>query len=292
MNTKTLDRILRNLKLLCIFDKSKRSALRKDLKSASLDRQRTHEVWGVSYCVFDGEELLEASILSIRNAVNYVNVVYSTISWYGEDANSNLLPTLQALKDKGLIDELIECIPDCEKKPSDNERIKRNVGLRAAQKFGCTYFMPMDTDEFYRFGEIIEAQKLILQKNITHAYCGIINYGASPCDRYLENGVYGVTFFSKLTSSSKFVDNKNTPTRIDPTRRLSHCTNAKYYVLFSVYMHHMSSVRKDLAKKMRNSSNKTVRKLEKNILNTEENRGSSDFINVHDEFNIGNINDA
>ena len=35
---------------------------------------------GVSYNLFDGEELLESSIKSIRKNVDYISVVYQTIS--------------------------------------------------------------------------------------------------------------------------------------------------------------------------------------------------------------------
>ena len=37
--------------------------------------------WGVSYSIFDGIELLEHSVKSIRNSCNYINVVYSILVW-------------------------------------------------------------------------------------------------------------------------------------------------------------------------------------------------------------------
>ena len=40
---------------------------------------------GVSYNVFDGEELLESSIKSIRDNVDHISVVYQTISNFGND---------------------------------------------------------------------------------------------------------------------------------------------------------------------------------------------------------------
>ena len=36
---------------------------------------------GVSYNLFNGEELLEASIKSIRQNVDYINVIYQEYSW-------------------------------------------------------------------------------------------------------------------------------------------------------------------------------------------------------------------
>ena len=38
---------------------------------------------GVSYSVWDGEEMLEFAIRSIRSEVDYVNVVWQKLSWFG-----------------------------------------------------------------------------------------------------------------------------------------------------------------------------------------------------------------
>ena len=44
---------------------------------------------GVSYNVFDGEELLEGSIFQIRNEVDYISVVYQSISNFGHPCDEN-----------------------------------------------------------------------------------------------------------------------------------------------------------------------------------------------------------
>ena len=38
---------------------------------------------GISYSVWDGEELLEQSIKQIRPVADYINVVWQKLSWYG-----------------------------------------------------------------------------------------------------------------------------------------------------------------------------------------------------------------
>ena len=53
---------------------------------------------GVSYNLFDGEELLEDSIKSIRNNVDYISVVYQTVSNFGNPCSPNLMPVLEELK--------------------------------------------------------------------------------------------------------------------------------------------------------------------------------------------------
>ena len=53
---------------------------------------------GVSYNVFDGEELLESSIKSIRSEVDYISVVYQTVSNFGNQCSEELIPLLNRLK--------------------------------------------------------------------------------------------------------------------------------------------------------------------------------------------------
>jgi len=52
---------------------------------------------GISYNVFDGEELLESSIRQIRNQVDYVSVVYQKVSNFGKECNENLIDNLNNL---------------------------------------------------------------------------------------------------------------------------------------------------------------------------------------------------
>lgn len=210
--------------------------------------------WGVSYSVFDNEEMLEYSIKSIRKQVDYVNVVYQLESWYGNPASENLIPTLNALKKKGLIDELIEYKANPTIKAVNQERNKRNMGLEHAKKAGVNYFMTMDCDEFYIDRELEKAKHFIVKNSITYSYVDIFNY-FSPTLRSIYPAVSYVNFFSKITKSSKLVDsNKHSIALVDPTRMLGHLYNSKYYFMNSIAMHHMTMYRKDILKKMTNST--------------------------------------
>ena len=53
---------------------------------------------GVSYNIFDGEELLEGSIKQIKDQVDYISVVYQTISNFGNSCNEDLVNFLNKLK--------------------------------------------------------------------------------------------------------------------------------------------------------------------------------------------------
>jgi hypothetical protein len=62
---------------------------------------------GCGYNLWDGEELLERSIESIRKHVDYVVVVYQTTSNFGSLCSPGLESLLDELKAKKLIDETI-----------------------------------------------------------------------------------------------------------------------------------------------------------------------------------------
>lgn len=63
---------------------------------------------GVTYSVFCGEELLRSSIMSVRNQVDYINVVWQEYSWTGERMDENLLILLKELINEGLIQKIIK----------------------------------------------------------------------------------------------------------------------------------------------------------------------------------------
>jgi hypothetical protein len=225
---------------------------------------RTYELiqypkFGVSYSVFDGEELLEASIKSIRSEVDYVNVVYQTISWRGNHCDLGLVTLLQDLKIKGLIDELIFWKPDLKKSPQVNETEKRNIGLKAAVKEGVNYFMTMDCDEFYFADEIAITKKKIVRENITHSYCKLLSYSQKPTLRNnidIKRIVY-IQLFCQVDKFSKLGANEFAPVLVDPTRKILERENSKHHVFSEITMHHMSQVRRNqeaLNKKYDNSS--------------------------------------
>lgn len=227
----------------------------------NVDLKLKKEKFCVSYSVFDGYELLEKSIDSIRQSADYINVVYQKVSWYGMPADAQLLPVLEELKRSGLIDELIEFSPNFKRRPGENEAAKRNLGLTYAKKAGGTYFMTMDADEFFIREEVEVAKRTLIENDITHSYCSIVVYGIKPTERLLTSSPLSIQFFSKIKRRSRLGKNDRAIALIDPTRRLSHFSNAKYYYLPGCQMHHMTYLRKDIDGKMRNSSNKTANKI-------------------------------
>jgi len=215
--------------------------------------------FGVSYNVFDGEELLEDSILSIREFVQYISVVYQKKSNFGNDCSDDLLDLLLDLKDDGLVDEIFEFVPQQfgQQYCHHNELTKRNIGLELSRRNYCTHHMSMDTDEFYvkeEFSNLIEFYKT---NPDSMTYCELESYYKTP--EFLLKG-------KDETKVSLFVPifHKNVnytwaynivPNPVDPTRR----PNFPNYRLFDpdfIIMHHMTMVRKDIRPKLINSSAK------------------------------------
>ncbi len=275
-------RLTMELKSAFIFNRRKRRDFRQRAKEEFVEARLKAAKWGVSYSVWDGEELLESSIRSIRADVDHINVVYQFQSWRGQPANDGLLPLLEDLKACGLVDELIEFKPDLALDPKTNERKKRNVGLDYARKVGCHYFMTMDCDEFFVSEELKAAKRYIVRKGITHSYCRQILYGYHPTHCLKQLTQLGlVPFFSKLRSSSSLKSDRRQPCVIDTTRCLAGYGFEKQFVLHQVNMHHMILLRKDVARKFANSSGRSdfYKKPPPDIL-------PNDYFVVENQFNI------
>ena len=220
---------------------------------------------GVSYNLFDGEELLESSIKSIRSEVDYINVVYQKKSYFGTPARFDIEDYLKNLQNKKLIDEIYLYDRDFEdSNKHEYEREKRDIGLHLARKRGCTHFLSMDVDEFYDVNQLKYAKQYITQNGIEASAVSIFEYLKEPIYRMIDSYTFTghsdkiynfyCPFIMKITPKTKRHQCGNFPCLVDPTRGLN--GNGKFY-LFSkqdVVMHHMSTVRKNLAQKYNNSN--------------------------------------
>lgn len=220
---------------------------------------------GVSYNLFDGEELLEASIKSIRDKVDYISVIYQLVSYTGNPASPDLEEKLNQLVNKGLIDQLYLYTPASGAKARYSEATKRDIGLSLAKKQNCNYFMAMDVDEFYDGEEFEDALKYIVQNNITTSAVSIIEYYKSP--EYQFSGIHTfaspgdymyncyVPFLIKIDDTVRQLHGTMYfPCKVDPTRNLNYPGMFKLFSVQEIAMHHMSTIRKDLVKKFANSS--------------------------------------
>lgn len=248
---------------------------------------------GVTYSVWDGEELLEYSIKSIRDSVDYINVVYQDVSWFGEPCSPSLKDLLMQLNEKGLIDEIYKFYPDFEQISNVNELIKRNVGLEAIKKAGCTHFMVLDTDEMFKKEEFERAKQFVISNDITHSVCNQLMY-LTPTLRFSEPANFFAPFIYKVDEDKKlfWTQPSDYPWYMDPTKQVPIDTNSKICFLHNVIMHHYDKVRVDLVKKYRNSAAMLTQEVQNEFLNTvtkesiETKLASGEIVRVENFFNI------
>jgi hypothetical protein len=209
---------------------------------------------GVSYNLFDGEELLEGSIKQIRDHIDYISVVCQTTSNFGKPCSEDLLPLLKRLKKEKLIDEVLLYTPQIENGGHFNEIQKRNVGLKTSLKVNCTHHMSMDCDEYYISSEFENLKKLIEEGNYDSSYCQMLSYYKS-WEYYLDPPEdYYVSLITKIDNNSQYVLAAPAPVLVDPTRRIYGLKKPLILKRNQIQMHHGSYVRKDIRSKLENSS--------------------------------------
>lgn len=210
------------------------------------------------WIVWDDFDLLEYSIASIMDQLNGIIIVASERSTTGE-----ISPIPDEWRDR-----VVVCEPQAGLSQRDNERAKRNFGLNQAKKAGFTHFLMLDSDEFYEPQAIAEGKEEFNNPDLRGLVCGSKIYLRSPelcIDDYTR-----VPFIHKLTADLEFKKNYEYPYScgylgilIDPTRTL----NITEGVGFSkTIMHHMTLVRRDVRKKIRNSSGERIKQFSNLLL--------------------------
>ena len=222
---------------------------------------------GVTYSLFSGEELLEPSIMQIREHVDYINVVYQKKSWFGDDASPGLLDLLSRLLREKIIDSIIEfpfsgwgvsAANRFHQRLLINQVIKKKmIGVHDLRAAECTHCMIMDVDEFYIPEEFAKAKEFIVKNDITHSCCGLYDYKLSPIYRSRDIANYAVPFIFKLKFYSQIKRHHCMPCYIDPLRSFQFnpfpyrlFSPDKFFYLNSICMHHMTGIRRDFNKKL------------------------------------------
>jgi hypothetical protein len=196
------------------------------------------------YNVWADWDMLEYSLKNIEPLVDGVIIVASTRSNFGESFS---IP-------ETFLNRVVVREPQF-KQPLDSERDKRNYGLQLARQQGYTHFLTIDSDEFYDPEEFLKGRELMATTK------GLV----VKCQTYFRRPTltigYDITlvpFIHELTPTIQHAFNRNYPyawngpqIRIDPTRSLNITSGVQ---LTDFTMHHYSWIRKDLKRKIRNSS--------------------------------------
>lgn len=198
------------------------------------------------YNVWNDFDLLDHSVRVMTPLVDGVIVVVSSRSNFGE-----VSPIPERWLGRVVFREPKFNIP------MHSETDKRNFGLEIARKAGYTHFLTIDADEVYEAEPFLKAKELFKNPNLKGLVCN--------CQTYFKNSSLTmgldttlVPFIHELTPTIKHEFNRNYPfawidrqIRIDPTRSLNINSGVDR---IDLTMHHMSWIRKDFDKKIRNST--------------------------------------
>ena len=209
----------------------------------------------ISYNVFDGEEWLESSINQVRGCADLITVICQQVSNFGDKCNDGLLPLLEDLADRGMIDALFEYQPDLNGRGDLNELSKRQFGLDVGRSNECTHHMSMDVDELYATAELEHVIKEVEENDYDACACQMLTYYKDSCYILDPPEEYYVPLLYKIIPDRNFTFGVPFPVVADPTRKME-TNNFKAFDRKEIQMHHMSYVRKDIAKKLNNSSAK------------------------------------
>jgi len=221
-------------------------------------------VLGMSYSLWDSEELLEYSIRSIRSNVDYISVVYQEVSNHGEPCDPGLYDLLLSLKKRKLIDAILLYTPNMTpnpEQPSLNETNKRQLGLELSRVHGCTHHITIDCDEFYTDEQFKFMKSTMEMGYYSTGYCQHRQYYHDNTHQLaIPEGEYVATI-EKILPSTQYIYQAYAPDGIgiDPTRKTNNISSGGAYRVFTrqeCEMHHMSFVRKDIRKKLSNHSSR------------------------------------
>jgi len=209
------------------------------------------------YNVWDDWDLFEHSYKNIAPLVDGVIIVGSSISNFGEESR---IPAHIERRTSYVFN------PKVGQEARSNETAKRNYGLQIAREKGYTHFLMMDADEFYEPEEFLREKKRFENPKLMGLVCRVKCYFKSP-ELTIGYDTTLVPFIHKITPTIQHEFNKNYPfawtfvdgvpfthtkkIRIDPTRSLNINDDVEWS---DITMHHYSWVRKDIKKKIRNST--------------------------------------
>jgi hypothetical protein len=199
------------------------------------------------YNVWDGVELLNGSMKCLRDHVDLFIIVWQEVSNFGEHFNP--LPEIDVSMYNNVVFHKYQ--PEFGSGFS-NERRKRNIGLEIAKAHSCSHFMHIDVDEYYEdFGN---AKELYVSLKKRGSVCKLYTYFKSPTLRFDTPDNYYVPFIHSLYANTGAGWSTDPyPFYVDPTRKIN---ETEVIELPGVFMHHFSYVRKDIGRKVRNSSAK------------------------------------
>lgn len=199
------------------------------------------------YTVFNGVELLEYAIDSVKNHVDEIIIAFQTVSNYG-----NVDESILEFKERFPEYAYIEYTPDLTVDAKTNEKRKHQEMIELARNFYCSHFFLSATDHLYKEDEILYAKKLVELKGFKTTYSKMITYFKTPTLRLEPLEDYYMPFICSTSVNIGL----HAPVLVDPA--CSFRPFAPFYVFSEdeVLMHHFSWIRDDISSKLDNAAAK------------------------------------
>lgn len=225
---------------------------------------------GLGIIAFEGPELIKSITYELRDITDIIVVCLQKTSYHGDPIKEEDVKEIEYLKDMNLIDEIIWFEPT-NLHEKDNPKVaprlieadKRNFILDYLEKEqNCSHSMVIDSDEFYDHDDYLNAKNYISEHDEIHVtYCQYINYYRD----YRHLLVWPYKCYVPFITESSYRFNYNDRSFIypsDPTRRY-HIEMVKgnefHMIPFKlVKMHHLSWIRRDIARKIDTWSSRKI----------------------------------
>lgn len=199
------------------------------------------------YTVFNGVELLEHAINSVKDHVDEIIIAFQTVSNYGNECK-DILDFIDRFPDY----TYLNYEPDLTVDAKTNEKRKHQQLIEFAREKNCSHFFLSATDHFYKEDEILYAKNLVETMGVKTTYSKMITYFKEPTLRLEPLEEYYMPF---ICSTSVNIGNL-APVLVDPACAFR--PFAPFYVFNEdeVLMHHFSWIRKDIDSKLDNAAAK------------------------------------
>jgi hypothetical protein len=239
------------------------------------------------YNIFDGCELLEASLTNAKNNNVDTNiVVYQEISYYGNKiVDYDINEVIHYLEKKKLIDKSIKYTPSkiCSNsyQAKQMESLKYTIGLSYVKEQKIDYFAPRAADEFFIREEFIDAVNFMMNENYLRLFCSIKTYSdidkqdIKPTDSVNSVVLYKTIYPDDLILGKfeecygRYIGKNYTKPKWLIDNVVGYGVLRDYFSK-TLYMHHYRLTRLNLITKIQNSSIQNKNFLKSQINNIEK----------------------
>lgn len=199
------------------------------------------------YTVFNGVELLEHAINSVKDHVDEIIIAFQTVSNYGNKCE-DILEFMDRFPDYNYF----VYDPDLKVDSKTNEQRKHQQLIEYARICNCTHFFLSATDHFYKEDEILYAKNLVETTGVKTTYSKMVTYFKEPTLKLDPLESYYMPF---ICSTSVNIGNIS-PVLVDPACHLKPFSPFYIFKEDELLMHHFSWIRKDISNKLENSAAK------------------------------------